>query len=406
MSEPLHSEPSRKESKPLFNRSYLKYLAFIVAIAIIILSEKPATPLSQPKSFENALSALQVLQSEDLAQQRLLLSFLSSPTFTKASRIQRAISYEALRNSAANIPEVKQVLWTQDRLEIELRWPQQQKIALNTLLSHLFTDAKQPISAKQISLIKAQDYLQSKSPDEQLINAFKAAVSSNYLLKSDIPSLKSTPLTALLITASSEQDSLVIDLDKQLANYNSLAKMNFPDTLVWRSKTQTLQLLSDNNKLLIGTQLQSASNQQNRVELLATFVLRELLKQHFSTDKTMNFRLIRQPVYLQGFQLVLLSSDNNIDNYTLDKITQKLERTNIDNLLEDIKNKLSDQYQALTENEDRLFKLYSKKLFYGFKTESSSEYNAQLKNITPEQISAQINKLFKELTFTIRLKSS
>lgn len=406
MSEPLHSEPPKKEYKPLFNRSYLKYLAFIVAIAIIFLSEKPAKPLTQPKPLENSLSALHVLPADDLAQQHLLLSFLSSPTFTKAERIQRAISYDALRKSAASIEEVKQVLWTQDRLEIELRWPQQQKLALRTLLNQLFTGANQVLTEKQTALIKAEDYLQNKSADEQLINTFKAAISSNYLLKSDIPSLKTTPFTALLITSSAEPDELTVDIDTQLANFNNLAKMSFPDTLPWRSKSQTIQLLSDSHKLLIGTQLTTASNQQNRIELLANFVLRELLNQQFSSDKSMRFRLIRQPTYLQGYQLIVLSSDSEIDHYTVDKITQKLARTNIDGLLESVKGKLSDQYQALTENDSRLFKLYSKKLFYGFNTESGAQYSDQLDKITPEQISAEINKLFKELTFIIRLQPS
>ena len=42
------SELSPKQKyKPIFNRTYLKYLGFVVAIAIILLSEKPAKPLDQ-----------------------------------------------------------------------------------------------------------------------------------------------------------------------------------------------------------------------------------------------------------------------------------------------------------------------------------------------------------------------
>lgn len=405
MSEPYQTEPPSKEHQPLFNRTYLKYLVFIVAIAIIFLSEKAPEPLQQPQAPDGAMSKLQVLHVEDLDQQRLILSFLSAPTLTKADRLARANSYAALRDNAANLGQVHQVLWTQDRLEIELRWDEQQQIQVSSLLRQLFSQARRGASEQQQAIIKAEDYLQNKAIDEQLINRLKNAIANQYLTSPDLPSTQSTPATALLITPLDIQDKQVLALDSQLTDLNTQTKISFPDTLAWRSKQQTEQLVSTDFKILIASQLSTNSNQQNRLELLTNFVLSELLNKQLAPQK-LRFRLIRQPIYQQGYQLILLSSASEISAHRLSQIKQQLVGANIDEALKDIKSNLADKYQALTEDNERLFKLYSKKHFYGLTTESSSEYNAQLDNITPEQISALINKLFSELTFIIRLQPS
>lgn len=409
MSDHPQTSSTDKPYQPLFNRSYLKYLAFIVAIAIVFLSEKPASPIDQPQLLSEPASNLKVLQVDDLPEQRLSLSFLSAPALTKEDRITRKVQYKALRQEAASLNDVHGVLWTQDRLEVELRWSvSEANIRIRDTLNLLFSKVNQGLDESQTALIKAQDYLQNKSVDEQLINQFKNSIAPNFLTTGQLTGLSyldNTPLVALLITESDLTDKAVLDIDQQLAALNTQNLISYPDTLSWRAKEQHTVIRSPQHKLLIATELSTLSNLQSTLELVSNFVLSDLLAKTLA-NRGISYRLVRQPVYQHGFQLILLSSTEPISEPILQNIQQQLSDADISESLTAVKRKLRDQYEKLTEDQNRLFKLYSKKQFYGLTTQSSSEYEAQLDTISAEQVSAQINKLFKELTFTLRLQPS
>jgi hypothetical protein len=399
------SEKTRKQYKPLFNKTYLKYLGFIVAIAIIFLSEKPAIPLDQPKEMPEFKSQLKVLKVEDLEVQRLLLSFITTPALTNEAKTTRALLYEALRKSASQLQNTHAVLWTYDRLEIELRWSSTKPISIESEIQALLKNSYQFSSSKQRALITAKRYVQSKESDEAILAHFSKSIAGEFQEASSIATVLENKPTALFITDQSITEKSLLNLDQQLATLYPQAKLSFPDVVNWSFSNQQLVKRSTQHQRLIASQLALTSNQQNRIELLSNFVLNELLNRTLQKS-AISFRLIRQPIYQRGYQILLISSPDNISEQTLSSLKNRILISDIDDDLTVVKKRLVDKYLALVNDRERLFKLYSKKLFYGLITESDSEYEEQLDTIKPEQISAHISKLIGDNTLIIRLQPS
>ncbi|OUS22800.1 hypothetical protein A9R01_17470 ['Osedax' symbiont bacterium Rs2_46_30_T18] len=395
-----------KEYRPIFNRSYLKYLGFVVAIAIIFLSEKSPQPLAQPQLIAQAKSGLQQLQIDGLEQQRLLLSFSSSPALTGSEQKQRQLIYQALRKSVADSQYVNAVLWTFDRLEIELHWPPEQDISIADTLQQLVDNSYRYDTAATEKLIAAQYYLQSKQPQQLLLNSFNQSMASHYYAQGNLRQLLTRRPTALLFTAESDQSQLGAIIDRQLAALFPLPGPEFPKPVSWQAKQRILNARTGQNSFLSAVQLEKLGNGQNQVQLLSNFVLSRYLQER-PDYRGLNFRLIHQPIYDGGYQLLIISSATKIAAPLLQQISSEiavLSPAQIEDHLIQVKDQLLQQYQSLLEDPERLIKLYSKKHFYRLNTLSRSEYSAHLDTIDAEQISAQIRKLFGDNTISIRLQ--
>jgi len=395
-----------KEYRPIFNRSYLKYLGFVVAIAIIFLSEKSPQPLAQPQLIAQAMSGLQQLQIDGLEQQRLLLSFSSNPALTGSEQKQRQLSYQALRKSVADSQYVNAVLWTFDRLEIELRWPPEQDISIADTLQQLVDNSYRYDTAATEKLIAAQYYLQSNQPQQLLLNSFNQSMASHYYAQGHLRQLLTRRPTALLFTAESDQSQLGAIIDRQLSALFPLPGPEFPKPVSWQAKQRILNARTGQNSFLSAVQLEKLGNGQNQVQLLSNFVLSRYLQER-PDYRGLNFRLIHQPIYDGGYQLLIISSATKIAAPLLQQISSEiaaLSPAQIEDHLIQVKDQLLQQYQSLLEDPERLIKLYSKKHFYRLNTLSRSEYSAHLDTIDAEQISAQIRKLFGDNTISIRLQ--
>ena len=395
-----------KEYRPIFNRSYLKYLGFLVAIAIIFLSERSPQPLAQPQLVAQSKSGLQLLQVDGLEQQRLLLSFNANPALTGSEQLQRQLSYQALRKSVADSQYVNAVLWTFDRLEIELRWPPGKAISIASTLQQLVDNSYRYRGPEAEKLIAAQYYLHSKQPQQMLLNSFNQSLASHYYNDDRLQQLLSRRPSALLFTADSEQLQLGADLDRQLTALFPRPRAEFPTSVSWQAKKRLLSSRTADNSFLSAVQLEKLSSGQNQVELLSNFVLSRYL-QGRPDYRAIDFRLIRQPIYDRGYQLLMISSATTIAPQLLQQISSEIATLNplqIDDHLTQVKDQLIQQYQLLLEDRERLLKLYSKKQFYQLNTLSRSEYVAHLDTISTEQISAQIRKLFGENTISVRLQ--
>ncbi|MCJ8338359.1 MAG: hypothetical protein MJK10_07795 [Pseudomonadales bacterium] len=402
----MPEQQPKKDYQPIFNRSYLKYLGFVVAIAIVFLSEKSPQPLQQPQSIELSKSGLQQLQVDDLEQHRLLLSFNSNPALTSNELIQRQLNYQALRKSAADTKHIHGVLWTYDRLEIELRWNPQQPIAIADTLQQLVINSYPYNSAKAEKLIAAKYYLQSKQPQQLLLNSLNQSLASHYYAEDRLQQMLNKRPAALLFTAPTEPPQLAGEIDRQLAALFPLPRPKFPEASSWQKKQLIASSRTEQSSFLAAMQLGQLSNEQNQIELLSNFVLSRYLQQHPEYTK-INFRLIRQPIFQRGYQLLIVFAVKPIAPQLLQRISSDIGTISpgqIEDHLTQVKDQLLQQYKSLLADRERRLKLYSKKQFYRLNTQSDSEYSAHLDTIDAEQISWQIRKLFGENTISIRLQ--
>jgi hypothetical protein len=390
---------AKTTDKPLFNRTYLKYLGFIVAIAIVILSEKAPTPLDQPQLFENGITNLTVLEVSDLVEHRLLLSFATSPALNQGAIIQRKLRYQALQNVAANRSMIQSVLWTSDRLEVELRWSDSQQLQLLENLEYLVSQSSALISAADRKLLEAEQYLTNKRPDSVLLRQFKNTIAANYPVDEPFQIL-THPQSALLITSPQSPSELIANVDQQLANikYSALRPTELNP---WQLFNQVIPAVDNRHHLLIASGLKQATNHTNRLEILSNLILSDLL-----TANNLDYRLIRQPISNHGYQVVLLSTDQEISTKALIRLAASFSLTAIRYALDKHKKQLLETYSNLLNNQQRLFKLYSKKQFYRLETESRDEYEQQLEAITAQQIFDNLQYFFYQNNSTIRLQPS
>jgi hypothetical protein len=400
------SELSPKQKyKPIFNRTYLKYLGFVVAIAIILLSEKPAKPLDQIEQLENSAINLGVLQIDEDYPERLLLSFNSTPALSVEAKTNRKLMYQALNKSAQNIDTIHSVLWTQDRLEIEFRWPQEQPLKIKSALAELERSSHVFNTQQARKLIAAELYLHNQAPDnaalQYLDNRFSRALPNSENLRQV---LSASP-KAILFSHKDLTDIQVTAIDQQLTQLFHSPARKLTSSTPWQPFEQKLKHRSHKHQLLIATQLAQISNESSALELLSTIVLGDLLKPSAS-ELNVNYRLLRQPILEHGYQAILLDSEHTLTANILFKIKESIAKQAVDEALISAKNRLVEHYNDLSESPDRLFKLYSKKYFYGLSTQSASEYEAQLDTITTENIRSKINQLLGENAIFIRLQPS
>ncbi len=403
------SQQPNKPYNPLFNRTYLKYLGFAVAIVIVILSERPPAPLEHPVPTANASSQLKVLRVENLQQQRLILSFATYPALTQNSKITRHLAAKALRDKTRQYPNIHAVLWTYDRLEVELRWTQDKgervNISLQNTLYRLFNVNPDFNNQSNRKLIAAQYYLENKQADTALLAALEEGLAGQYRSPTKIAQLLYTPATAILITDRKTTAKFIADLDQQIAQLLQTQLTALPESFDWQAKSTHIEQRNRQHNLLIATELEVLNNLQGKIELLANFVLGDILNRQLPTKK-IRFRLIKQQIFKRGYQIIVLSSDTVMTDSLLDIINDEVNNANFDDELTLVKDRLIKQYTTLIDDRERLFKLYSKKQFYRLKTQSAAEYTAQLNSITSEQVRSLMRRFSAEPTYTIFLKPS
>lgn len=403
------SQQPYKPYNPLFNRTYLKYLGFAVAIVIVILSERPPAPLEQPVSTTSASSQLKVLKVENLEQQRLILSFATYPALTRNSKITRNLAAKALREKTRQHPNIHAVLWTYDRLEIELRWTQDKSkrvnISLQDTLYTLFSINPDFNSRSNRKLIAAQYYLENKQADAALLAALEEGLAGQYRSPTKIAQLLNAPATALLITDRKTTSEFIADLDQQLGRLLQAQLTALPESFDWQAKFTHIEQRNRQHNLLIATELEVLNNLQGKIQLLANFVLGDILNRQLPAKK-IRFRLIKQQIFKRGYQSIVLSSDAVMTDSLLGIINNEVDNANFDDELTLVKERLIKQYTTLVDDRERLFKLYSKKQFYRLQTQSAAEYKAQLDSITSEQVRSLMRRFSAEPTYTIFLKPS
>ena len=400
----LESEPKRSY-RSLFNRTYLKYLGFIVAIAIIFLSEKPIKPLDQPNPFKNSAVNLKVLQVSSLDQSRLFLSFVSFPALSTTAKIDRELYYQSLREAAASMAEIHSVLWTQDRLEVEFRTAASQPLDIQRSLAALVSLSRQLNSATSRKLIAAKQYLQNQALDNAALQILSETLSRTYPRSVDLSStLKSNP-SALLITSLTPTAAVIIDINQQLSAIWGRAVNNFEARVNWPNINSEAPHRGSQHLVLIATELAELSNSTNTLELVGAFVLGELLNK-ITADEDLSYRLVRQAIFQRGFQAVLLTGKQRLSNRQLASLREELLSMPVEDELLVVKKQLLEGYRQLIDKPSRLYKLYSKKKFYGLITLSPSEYAAQLDTITADQIRQHIRQLLGDNAILIRLQPS
>ena len=383
-----------QQYQPLFNRTYLKILPWIVAIVIVLITANNQNNESFPyETIEDNWIYSSI--DKEITQDQLKLVFPISPAYTEQQTQQRI----ALQTSIG--------LALQERKNITAQW-QDDKLILTLLLANdnisnnsskivelldkLIASAGQYYSQAQ-QRARAERYLTLNSIDELALSNLKAqlANSSTPRTPNNIHNLLSNQPIALLILKK-QNPSLSSNISEQLKKHYSL--VNTQTTPVSQSiKSSKINLLHRGSSYLYLIGQAITPDDKNISRTLAFHYINQTIKP--LTDKNLSrYHLLLQPAAPLGFVALSMTKKSPFqENVTNNLQTYLLKHLN-DERLEPLKTSLSSQYSEQLSTPEQRANLLATTLFSGEKFQSADEFHDTLAAITTDQIKAHIQQLF------------
>ncbi|MEH6578111.1 MAG: hypothetical protein V7731_13630 [Amphritea sp.] len=306
--------------KPLFNRTYLKVILWVVAIAIVLLSssgsdrndyitvqqidQQPVYFVSLDKrdtlelQFIYRLGA--ALSSEKQLMHRLLEDLITEQLDSEAS--QQLLGSMQARTS---------VQLLDDRLTIYLSLPtkalsdHQQLTALPGRLTRLLDEADRNVDLEhRWNRLEAELYLQNKKPEANLLHHFGELIDS----RSGVHPIQKFPSyfdsvinnRELTIALYGPQSKLIAQaVASQLPGYQTSIPLATPALTPAR---RTLPSMGNTPYVLTGTTLKGRQSDEFAKQLLAVRTLQALLK----NQQQLKYRLIWKPLDNSGYLTMML----------------------------------------------------------------------------------------------------
>ena len=381
--------------KPLFNRTYLKAVAWIVAVVIIMLSagnrsgndyiqvdKHPSAPVYFSEVDDASYLQIRLLYRTGAAissQQQLVQQLLQQELQLNLEQLQQSSEFNQLEARLSTVIET-------DRLVVGLTIParysgKNQQIAglIKGLQEGL---AEYPYSGdleQRWNRLEARQYLAQKDPELRLINSFLDQLSRSDSVHplQRFPDLYRNRINsgALTITIQGPDSRAIAELSgNQLPGYSLTGDLaltaNSPDT-------QWLSAQGNRDYLLLGLALPGREQTDFLAELLAVQTLQRLLQKQQS-----EFRLVWKSLDKQGYIAMILPGESRIPEELMDALMGQLDGDQIEATREQL---LSRYQQQMATQEAQLGQLDSI-AFYGLPLDYLSTFESRLNQVDNSRV--------------------
>ncbi|SEQ25634.1 hypothetical protein SAMN03080615_00928 [Amphritea atlantica] len=389
---------------PLFNRTYLKVIVWIVAIAIVLLTagqnrsrdfisiqklaESPVYYVSQDKAPYLQLRFLlrtgaaingdqQLLQQLLLQQlQQQLAGLATQPPF---SQLGAKLASEA----------------SDDRITIAVTLPADRS-GEHAAIAEMTTTLLQQLSnyqpgddlEKRWERLEAEQYLNLKDPESRLLNRFRnllnGPLSVHPLQRFADFYRSSTSAGAMTLTL---QGPDVAALAETLAPL--LKESNITPSLTPTPLTPTpvqLEPVSNQTYKLWGIALPGRQQQDFLSELLAVRTLQQLLQQHQATS-----RLIWKSLDKQGYLAMILQGPGIKADTDLTALLESLQAQLSDELIDKARTTLQTNFDTLMEQTDSQLGMLDTIAFYQLPTDYLNSFDTRLRQTSNSQVRQTIS---------------
>lgn len=358
--------------QPLFNRTYLKVLPWLVALAILLLSLQPDEPTSPQAKM---IVADTLWQSVDTQQtdDRLWLLYSLAGVFSQADPRQRRAFQLALTEATLSGPF--RSVWQDDMLLLSL--PVDTDIAIRPAFNQLQQrlNAHLPQAHQQAN---AEAYLDRQQPEAQLLAQF-------YGQLCHIPLTKLQPRLLLSLARPPAQEaSLRAWLNPLLDDLPALdLRGNAPQGL------SEPRLKADGRYYQLLGQFMLLSPEDPR-PLLAAHLLADLLP-HWPERPA--YRVIHHASALVGANLLIVHHRQPLTHFKpADLVAWLPQQSSSEQLLAQRKNQLHQQYrQQLNDPAQRLI-LLARAIRFDQPLLSAADYQQQLADVTWPQVQATLDQ--------------
>lgn len=377
--------------KPFFNRTYLKILPWVVAIAIVLLTatSRP-TVFKKPISHSNGL--LYHYYSADIQDSWLRLVFPLPPASGSQKIPLRNAQMAGLTQAVQQIEGVRSEQF-HDRFQLDIDLNFHPPKTLPILLERL----SNTIADNWYALLKdatARWYLASQQPEQLLLANLKQLLNpTNHLPNTDCSPPRIFCFQPLALLLQPEKFPYPpAALIKALAPVFRLPKAPQGKSDSQSALNVTLQGRTQSHWLLLGTRLEQPAS------YLAYQVTFKLLHTRLA-KQGLAYRLLLQPAPAGGFAAVLLQQQNAFTGDFPARLQAAIDQQPLQIELAVLKTQLHERYQQQTDDPEVRLQLFTDQLFYQRKVLSPAEFRDTLHTLDD----AQINRIIQQLLSSIRI---
>lgn len=389
------------ESKsPLFNRTYLKIVAWIIAIAIVLLTagQNRAPDYLPIERYEN--TALYSIEQDDAAYLQIGLLFRTGAAINSDQQLLQTLLLQTVQQQLDNIAkqslftELKARLSTQatpDRIKVNITIPKEYseqsqaiKKATQSLLQQLESDFPDGGLEQRWNRLEAEQYLSQKDPESQLLNEFfnqlVSPASVHPLQRFSGLYRSSISPTALTITIQGPDIELLPQmLSSLLPSYQSSSSI--PITAI-TPEFQRLQPNGNKSYLLTGQALAGRQQDNFALELLAVKTLQQLLQQSGLPESRLSWKSLDK----QGYLAIILHSPKISADYEARTLMQSILNRLDDQLISTTRDKLLEAYKLQMEQTDHQLSQLDSIAFYQLPVDDLASFEKRLTQTDNQQV--------------------
>ena len=388
-----------QQYQPLFNRTYLKILPWIVAIVIVLITARSQNSTSDfyEVLFDETQQDSWIYLSIDkaLQQDQLKLVYPLSPAFSEQQVQQRTALQNAFKQATQSQNNIT-TQWHDDKVIFSILFQTdtmpEDSFLLKTILNKLTTAAGQ-YYPQALQHAVAERYLALNAINALALSNFKAQLltSSRTVTQENTYDLFSSRPTALLLFKE-ENDSLSKIISAQLkAHYPPVAERLTQALPLAAPSHINLKHRGSSYLYLIG---QAIPADNNNVSRSITFhYINQLLKK-IANKNLSHYRLLLQPSMPVGYAALSMTQNSPFRENVIGNLQTYLLQHLDNDKLEEIRIALAAQYSEQLTHPEKRAELLAAQLFSTEKFQSADEFRDTLGAISTQHIQAHIQQLF------------
>ncbi|MCV6609200.1 MAG: hypothetical protein OIF55_00355 [Amphritea sp.] len=391
--------------QPLFNRTYLKAIIWIIAIAVVLLNAgSPGPDFITIKRSERA--PVYAVNVDDRAYLQIDLMFRLEAAINQEQVLLHQLLLEQVNQQLTGFtarPEAEQLQirlksrLLDDNLTLQVAIPerfsdQQQAIAdlISALLRQLQSGPGRALEQSWRTL-EARQYIQQKSQEQQLLKAFTAIIqplqSVHPLQRFDDLYRSRISATGLTITLQGDDASqLLTAISQQLPDYSSS-----DPALPASTEPQYMELAPQSNEpyWLTGTAMAGRQSDRFPTELLAVKALEQLLKQRASSD----YRLTWKALDKRGYLAIILHGDNLRSENALTGEFDRLRNGISDELIDQTRKQVRERFEKQMEQQESQLNQLASIAFYDLPLDYLSRFDQLMAQTDNGEVQAELRRL-------------
>ena len=391
--------------KPLFNRTYLKVIIWIVAIAIILLTTSQNSSIDFISIKKHDSAPVYYVDSADAPYLQINLLYRTGPAISEQQQLLQQLLGLKINDALAQItqrPEFTEFKarfkaeTEADRINVRVVIPKdysEQTQQISTMIKALQQDLSEALIynslEKSWNRLEAKQYLNQKDPENLLLSTFLNQLNPDPSVHplqrfDDLYRARINPTTLTITVQGPESRALAQLLGQALPNYSSNDDFSRPP-----GTPNQLSLAPQGNStyMLAGLELPGRQQANFLNELLAVRTLQQLLQ-----SQEAKFRLIWKSLDKQGYIAMILHGPQVTANTDLYNLLQPLKAQLSDQLIDKTRAQLQDKFNnQMAQTQAQLGQLESI-AFYQLPVDYLDQFSERLERVDNQQVKQLINR--------------